>query len=457
MKSFIETVIKEKALIARGDKILIAVSGGVDSMVLLDVLFKMSKELGFSIAVCHLDHMYRADEAIRDANLVKEYCRELDVMCYGYRRSIEKIAKDYGKGFEEMARIVRYQLFDSLMRVEGYKSLATAHHKDDQAETMLMHLFRGAGLDGLQGILAKNGKLIRPFLKVSKEEIYAYAKEFAIPFHEDVSNDDTKFSRNKIRKSLLPLLKNEYDSKIIDHLSQLSELITDDVVVLNEITANLYRKTIIEKESYMLMNIPLFLEENRALKRRLLRFIFEKENGHIKNVLKSHIDNLILWIENGKTGSKMIFHHVHFEHRGNTIKYMPQSIYNSVSERLDYHIIMGEQSLPDWGVKVLVEPVSQGMNTLPNELCLDKTIFENGIWLRSRREKDFIRQEGMKGKSKSIKKLFIDLKLSADEKLSTLLLASSEEVLWVVGKRKSFLAQNEKNTGDFVRITILSL
>ena len=215
---------KNNHLISNNDRILVALSGGKDSVCLFYLLLSLQKSIPFQFGVCHVNHGIRNDTAKRDAQFCSALCEKHKIPFYLSVTDVPAIAAARGAGLEETARMERYRLLFDTAKNNSYRCIATAHTKDDQCETVLFHLLRGTGFYGLQGITSASDLLIRPLLRFSSEEVYRYLDENALPFCFDETNDDLSFARNHIRKSILPQLTQVHPGakNALLHLSQLA-------------------------------------------------------------------------------------------------------------------------------------------------------------------------------------------------------------------------------------------
>lgn len=196
--------IHEEKLIKKGESILLAVSGGLDSMVMLDLFIKSKIKIG----VAHINHQLRAQESDDDAAFVKLFCTKHNTPFF----QLDLDPGAFVKGnMHDTARQLRYEWLNSIAKEKNYDKIATAHHKDDEAETFLMNLMRGSGLDGLDGIDALKGTIMRPLLFAEKQDLVQYAVETNLPYREDSSNNTDKYLRNKIRHHILPEMYNMDD------------------------------------------------------------------------------------------------------------------------------------------------------------------------------------------------------------------------------------------------------
>ena len=219
-------------MIPRGSRVLCAVSGGADSMCLMHWLWSLRTERGFEVLAAHFEHGLRGEESLRDAAFVKTQCDALQIPFEGGSGDVRSYASVHGMGIEEAARILRYRFLEETAERLRCERIATAHTADDNAETILLNLCRGAGTRGLAGIPPVRGKLIRPLLQTSREEVEAYLALEGIPHVEDSSNGDDAFTRNRIRHRVIPLLKEENPS-FLRAAARTAEILREDDDCLN--------------------------------------------------------------------------------------------------------------------------------------------------------------------------------------------------------------------------------
>lgn len=214
----------EKKLIEKNDRILVAFSGGKDSLCLLFLLQSLKEEYQIEIGACHVNHNIRPNESDRDAEFCKQFCKENKIPFFLESANVPAFCKEKKIGLEEGARLLRYELLEQVREKHGYCKIATAHTLSDQAETVLFRLVRGSGVLGASGIPETRGKIIRPLLPFSSDEILVFLQENALSFTEDSSNSDTLYARNRIRKSILPMLKtiNPRAEKAIDRFAEMA-------------------------------------------------------------------------------------------------------------------------------------------------------------------------------------------------------------------------------------------
>ncbi len=221
-RKFLEQLMVRK-LVAEGERVLVAVSGGPDSMALLHLLFAVRPVLHCSIGVAHCNFQLRGKESLLDEEHVQRSAKKLGLQCYVQRFETQNDAGRWKKSLEETARLERYAYFHDLLEREGFDKIATGHHVSDNAETILFNLFRGTSVPGLRGIRSSHGHIIRPLLLMKKEEILRYIAEKKIGYRTDASNLGTEPDRNFIRHKVIPLIEERFENKLLPSLQRLSE------------------------------------------------------------------------------------------------------------------------------------------------------------------------------------------------------------------------------------------
>lgn len=304
----VKNTIKNHNLIEEKDKIVVAVSGGPDSMCLLHVLINLKRYINFEIIVAHVNHMIR-EEADSETEYVKNYCNKNNIEIYIKKIDVIKEALKEKIGTEEKGRKIRYEFFDEILKNTNSNKIAIAHNANDNAETVLMNLIRGTGTDGLKGIeYNRDNKIIRPILDCSREEIEDYCKIEKLDPKIDKSNNDNTYTRNKIRNILIPFIKKEFNPNIIDSLNRLSCLSKKESEYWNKTIELEYNKIVDNKnsgEKEILLNLKKFNDLDYVVKSRLILYTIEKICGSTKDIGKIHIDDIIKLCSNN-IGNKFL-------------------------------------------------------------------------------------------------------------------------------------------------------
>ena len=292
----VKETIKKYGLIKDKEKIVVGVSGGPDSICLLNILNEIKNEgtIKFEIIVCHINHMIR-EEAGDDERFVEEYCKEKQIPFFSKHIEIEKVAKNEKIGTEEAGRIARYEFFEEILKKEKADKIATAHTKNDNAETVLMNIIRGSGVSGLKGIKPiRDGKYIKPLIDISREEIENYCEEKKLNPRHDKTNDENIYTRNKIRNVLIPLIKIAFNPNIIDSIDRLSKLVDEENEYIEKITKETYEKIVIKEEKQeIILNLKEFNKQEKVIKERLILYTIKKLFKTNNGIEKVHIEDII--------------------------------------------------------------------------------------------------------------------------------------------------------------------
>ena len=307
MKEKVLETIKKYNLIEDGDKIVIGVSGGPDSIALLNVLIEIKKDniINFDIEVCHINHMIR-EEANDDEEYVFEFCKKHSIEFYAKRIEIEKIAKESKIGTEEAGRNARYDFFDEILEKTSSNKIATAHTANDNAETVLMNIIRGSGTSGLKGIEAKRDNIIRPLIECARSEIEKYCEENKLDPRIDKTNFENIYTRNKIRNMLIPYIKENFNPNIIESINRLSDLSKQENNYLEEKTEETYEKILITaKNDEIILDLKGFNLQETVIKQRLVLYTINILFGTRSGIEKKHIEDIIKLCSNN-IGNKFL-------------------------------------------------------------------------------------------------------------------------------------------------------
>jgi len=415
-------------LFGKKEKIVVAVSGGVDSMVLLDLF---ARERGLTLIAGHFNHGLRGEESDADEAFAADRARAYGIPFHGGRGDTSGEAKRRGVGIQEAARDLRYDFLLRLREDTGARRIATAHHADDNAETILLHLFRGAGIQGMSGIPVERDGVIRPLLFARREEIEEYARNENIPFRTDSSNAKDGYTRNAVRHHVLPLLKELVSPSVVENINRSGDNFRAAAAYLKEETARVLGSCITGRNPEGLkLSIPVLMTEPLILRQHAILTALEEVSGVHPG--SDRIEAVLGLLENepgsivtvpGETealrdrGELVI-------RRGGGIK----AFSIAVDTGREYVVA---------GFRFAAEIVSSrgpsgGRNT---EYADAERTGTRGLTLRSWREGDSFTPLGMSGRKK-ISDLFVDEKIPLHEKHRIpILLTAGGEVIWVCGMR----------------------
>lgn len=294
LKEDILKTIKKYKLINNGDKIVIGVSGGPDSICLLHVLNSLKYELKIEIFVAHINHMIR-EVADSETKYVQNFCKYINVPCFVKKVNVLEIAKQKKKGTEEVGREERYSFFEEVLKKTNSNKVATAHNSNDKAETVILNIIRGSGISGLKGIESnRDNKYIRPLIETFRDEIEKYCGENKLEPKYDETNKENIYNRNKIRNELIPYLQREFNQNIIQTINRLSELATEENEYLEKLTQNVYNAIKIQDENNTItLNLKKFNEQELVIKRRVILYTINETLHTTKGIEKINIDDII--------------------------------------------------------------------------------------------------------------------------------------------------------------------
>ncbi|MBQ8299973.1 MAG: tRNA lysidine(34) synthetase TilS [Clostridia bacterium] len=292
----VRSIIEKYNLINKDDKVLVGVSGGPDSITLLNTLY----ELGYNICTAHVNHGIR-ENADNDENFVKDFCEKRKIPCFIKRVRLKEIDSDMT--LEELGRKIRYDFFDEIMKQENCTKVATAHNANDNAETVLMNIIRGSGMSGLKGIEISRGYIIRPLLEVTRKEIEEYCeKENLTPCHDE-SNDEAIYTRNKVRLELIPYIEKNINSNVINNINRMSEIISDEEEYINKQVDISYKDCLIAKEEERVVcNLKKFNELEKTIQKRLIIRFIGDVLGNVKDIERVHIQDVLKLCKNNVGG-----------------------------------------------------------------------------------------------------------------------------------------------------------
>ena len=301
--------IKEYNIIKNGETIVIGVSGGPDSMALLNLLMKLNenKKIDARLVVAHINHGIR-EEAEEETKFVENFCQKNNIPCYIKREKVEELAKKQKVGTEEAGRKLRYSFFEEVLEKEKASKIATAHNANDNAETILMNLMRGSGTSGLKGIeIKRDNKYIRPILKATRREIEEYCDAMNLQPKIDKTNKENIYTRNKIRNELIPFIEKEFNPNIINSLNRLSEIAGDEDDYIQKKVEEAYNQVLIEEnlgncrieeKEQIVLDLKKFNKEEKVIKNRLVRYTISKVLGSSQNIELIHVLDIVKMCEN---------------------------------------------------------------------------------------------------------------------------------------------------------------
>lgn len=451
MQSLFKRILVHKIGVNPGDRILVALSGGADSMVLLDLLLQVAEGLKLDMSAAHLDHGMRAESAT-DADFVRDFCCERGVPLTVARRDVPRLAERRKQGLEEAAREERRAFLRETAGLEGCRFIALGHHRDDQAETFLHRLLRGSGLSGLAGMRLRSDPFIRPLLPFSQNDILEYLADRKLPHVEDPSNADTMFTRNRLRHELLPHLRT-FNPRIEEHLARLSRRIVLEEDYWDGQVAVCLESLCTEDRDGMWLSRPELARLHPALRTRVLRGALERLRGDLRGICSQHLALLEGILDGSRPEAE-----AHLPGAWAARRY--ERLWLRTSPPLppqEFTVVVsgpGEYELPGGGrLQVSLEDHSVGEDVWHVEFDADLVNFP--LLVRSFLPGDRFYPSGGPGRRK-LKDFFIDAKLDRETRRSLPLIAG-DEILWLPGLRRCHGRWPRQGGGRVLRLSVTGL
>ena len=450
-------------------RLVVAVSGGPDSMALLHALVAIKNHAGLKLHVAHLNHDFRGDEAAVDARFVAEVADNLALPSTIGKADPAAYQKESGiSSFEEAAREVRYSFLSEVAAATCCDAVALGHNSDDLAETVLMHIIRGSGSRGLRGMMdlstwvsrdgVKKTTVFRPLLGVSKENTLRYCADKGIVCRKDSGNVMMRFTRNKVRHNLLPYLE-EYNPKVRDALARLSRTSSLEADYLEEQADRAWAETATMEEGQIVLDAPTLRSFHPAIQRLALSKAYEKASGSLRRLEESHLVAATKMLNSGSVGSISLPKGLELVHSYNRLvlgkdpdalcPFPPMQGVHSLTLPSTTHPSVGH--IPGWKITITEESPTAPIPEESFSAHMDGSTIEGGLHVRTRRPGDRFHPLGA-NTPKKLQDFYVDQKVPQHWRDKVPLVVAEGGIAWVVGYRP---AQWAKVSGGTVRICSL--
>lgn len=484
-------------LIEKGDTVVIGVSGGADSTCLLFLLLELSKRIGFTLKVIHVEHGIRGEASMDDAAFVEKMCEDLGVPCKSVHIDAIAYAKSHSLTLEEAARVMRYRLFEEYRNetqvsisgktsVESLTSkalmkdgddglvrnvkIAVAHHMNDQAETVVFQMLRGSGIKGMSGMSPKRDHIIRPLLCLSRAEIIEYLNEKRISYRTDESNNDNSYSRNYLRNELIPKMES-LQPQAVSHINEMATELREVEAYLCRQAEPIYEAAVRRDEEGLYLSVPKLLQVDPVLVRTVIRMAVSECVPNRKDIGRSHFEAIIKLLDKGsgkrvilpkgimveRQGDEIVFLHVNdcdgnksfsMGHNQN----MPISIDISLScegsEAEEYDFAEGSVS-----VRIFEKPEGFVVSRSNYTKCFDYDMITDGLKIRTAEPGDYLVIDAA-GHKKDIRDYFVNEKVPARLRDKVMLAVDGKRVMWVLGYRISEQFKVTDKTKTIIEISV---
>lgn len=443
-----------------GDRVVLGVSGGADSICLLFVLLELRPLLEIELCVVHVNHGVR-DDAGEDASYVEAICKEYGLAFMLEEICLEKLANDLGMGQEEAGRVARYEAFEKACKLYGCNKIAVAHNSNDRAETMLFHLFRGTGLKGMAGILPVRDRVVRPLLCLERKEIEEYLKDRGISYKQDSTNEEDQYTRNRIRHHILPYAEKEIAGGVLGNMSRAADIFAEEESYMAHQTNAAGEECLLAKKAgeFAEIKVDAFLENHPVIQKRLLHLLLKELSPQQRDITFVHIEDVLsLFVQPGNRQihlpygirAKRSYGSVCLERQQQCL----DETYEFLIPRLNCPGDAYQLKLPGGGelrFVLLGECPKASKNRLISEnrytkrFDYDKII--ESFSVRTRKIGDYLTIRGEESmKHKKLKDYMVTEKIPQELRDKIPVLAEGEHVIWLVGYRISEYYKVKENT-----------
>lgn len=435
---------------------LVGLSGGADSVCLLMILNQLKTEVPFTLMAAHVNHQIRGRAAREDEQFCEALCKKLGIPFYVKRANVTQLAKAQGMSVEEAGRHVRYAFFQELKEQYGVTKIATAHHKDDQVETILHNLIRGSGLQGMTGISSKKDGFIRPLLAFTKADILLALQEWKQSYCQDATNTETMYTRNKIRHTVIPVL-NEINEQAGTHIVQFGSQAAEIEGYLEVKTEEAVRQYVRKKDNQLLLQQAAG-QLHVVIQKRLVRRIFAELAGQLKDISAVHVDAVLaLWKKQTGRHIRLPYEIVASRtYDGILFSRGCKEEQEAIEEKILPAMQVGESICVDFNGGSLYFSLKSEKNYKIVEKTYTKAFdydrIDKSIVIRTPKAEDYL-TINKAGDHKLLRRYFIDEKIPVHKRQEQIVLADGGHILWVVGYRISENYKITKETRHILEVT----
>ena len=441
----VKAYVRKYAMLEQSDHVIAGISGGADSVCLLFVLKKLQKEYGFKLTCVHVNHCLRGEEADADEAFVRDLCKREEIPLEICRVNVRQVQAERGFSPEEAGRVVRREAFAKAMKAYAGSKIALAHHMNDCAETVLLNLSRGTGIKGMAGIRPVNGAYIRPLLCVKRTEIEAYLEEIGQSFCIDQTNLEDIYTRNRLRKSVIPYMEMHINEKTVEHIQAMAQQMDALSDFVERKTMEAYARCVSEHVFYSL-DIHKFHKEDKVLGPYIIKKMLAQAAGREKDIEAIHVKQVedLMHLQTGRKIS------------------LP---YDLVALRSYDRLIVAKKD--EWQkspikpeeqveVKMHVFACEKKPDTFPESpytKWFDYDIIKNTVVIRTQSPEDYITIDKY-GNTQTIKKYFVNAKIPKEQRDQVLLAADGNHIMWIIGYRQNQRYQVSEHTKKILEIKI---
>jgi tRNA(Ile)-lysidine synthase len=453
----IRATIEKYGMFDKGGKVVVALSGGPDSVALLHALDSLKSIYRISLHAAHLEHGIRGEESLEDVRFVEELCKSMTIPLSVGRASVPELAVSSGLSVEAAGRKARYAFLRDVLKDTKANKIATGHNANDQAETVLLNMVRGAAIAGLRGVSpAIEDQVVRPLIEAGREEIIAYLEEKQLEYRTDSSNLDEKHDRNRIRSTLLPLLENEFNPRIVDALSRTARVFAVVNEYFEATVADTMSTCCKSEDGRVSIDLEVLGDLPRAVKIFTLYTVLRSLEGDEQVVSFDGLNALLNLAARSKSGSRIDIGSglVALKEYGRLVIGLDLALVETFDMRLE---VPGTTLVEQAGCQFVIEVLNERPGTGEVYRSGDSAYFDFGeldlpLTARSWREGDRFVPFGLSG-TKKVHDIFIDEKVPVTERSRIPIITDGDGIIWVAGVRRADRARITDETGTIVKIT----
>lgn len=449
----IRNYVRTHGLLEQGDIVIAGISGGADSVCLLCVLMEMKEEYGLKLAAVHVNHGIRGEAADADESFVEKLCRSAGVPLTCFHINVKKLAEQEGLSEEEAGRTARRRAFEKTAKEYGAGKIALAHHKNDNAETVLLNLARGTGLKGLGGIRPRSGMYIRPLLAVSRQEIEDFLQKKNQPYCMDATNYEDTYTRNRIRNHIIPYMEQKVNAGFTDHLCSTAQQMAQLWDYMEELQERACARCMLMESgrdgtgNALLIYGGEFKKVDRPLRPYILHRALEKVCGRKKDLEAVHIEALEHLFEKQVGKQLDLPYGMQAKRCYEGVRIEPENwempVPDSETDRVTVRVL---------DAAAFRQPADQAIPQSPYTKWFDYDIINHSVVIRTRRPGDYI-VIGSNGESQKLNRYFINEKIPAEQRDRILLAAAGSRILWIIGYRREQGCRVTRQTKKILEIT----
>lgn len=455
----VENYIRQWKMLEKGDKVVVGLSGGADSVCLFLILEELRKKIGFEILAVHVNHGIRGEEAKADEEFVKTLCEKKEIPAGVFRWIFRKWQWNTGCQKKRREGLHEGKYLSRQLEEWGGTRIALAHHQDDNAETFFLHLARGSGLRGLGGIYPVNGMYIRPLLCVGRKEIEDYLKGREMSYCIDATNMEDAYMRNRIRNHVIPYFKENINEKTVEHMNRSMDLLKEIWDYMERQTESAYQICTAQNGEKICIHAEAYHRQERLIRKMILRKALALVAEHEKDLEQVHVEKLEGLFEK-QVGKRLDLPYAVCACRtyeGIELKRKKKDTELAEEEKnLDLKQVSGKISYGKWEISYRIFEKEECRCQIPKKTYtkwFDYGIIKQSVAVRTRRAGDFIVIDESGGRQK-LKSYFINKKIPVAERAGIPLIAEGSEILWIVGCRQSKAYQVTEQTTKILEITI---